>query len=112
MHEKMIIESFLPLLVILIPVVTALGLMLVNEREGLKLTAAGNLASFLVSLLMVSGIWHGNTFEYILDTGFYNINLAFFADSLSLLIGLAANFVWVIASFYSIEYMSHSKKLR
>jgi len=108
----MIITSPLPLLVVIIPTLTVLILTLVDEKQGLKLTAYGNLLSFLLSLFMISAVWQGKTYEYILDVGFYHINFAFFADSLSLLVGLAANFVWVIASFYSIEYMSHSRKLK
>lgn len=112
MPEPIIIKSSLPLLVLIIPILTVLLLTLVNEKQGLKLTAYGNLLSFLLNLMMVSNVWQGKIYEYILDVGFYNIDFVFFADSLSLLVGLVANFVWVIASFYSIEYMSHSKKLR
>jgi multicomponent Na+:H+ antiporter subunit D len=112
MQNQTEIVNALPFVVILIPLFTAFALTAVSPKQGLKVTAYGNLLSFVVSLLMVPHIWNGHILEFILDTGFHNINIAFFADSLSILVGLAANFVWVIASFYSIEYMDHSKKLR
>ncbi len=112
MPDQIYIVNILPVVVVLIPFFTALSLTLVNEKRGLKVTALGNIISFAVNLLMIPIIWRGDIIEYIVDTGFHNINLAFFADSLSLLVGLAANFVWVIASLYSIEYMDHSHKLR
>jgi multicomponent Na+:H+ antiporter subunit D len=61
---------------------------------------------------MIPAVWQGEVLNYVLDSGFYNVTFTFFSDSLGLLIGLAGSFVWLIASIYSIEYMSHSHKIR
>lgn len=108
----MIVNNILPLIVVMIPLLTAVCIGVVEDKVGLRVTAAGNLLAFLVHLLMIPSIWDGNIMVFAIDTGFYHVSFSFFADSLSLLIGLVANFVWVIASFYSIEYMDHSHKLK
>jgi multicomponent Na+:H+ antiporter subunit D len=106
------VNSILPFAVVMIPLLAVFGLMLVGEKQGLKFTAYANLLSFSVNLLMIPYIWNGKMIQFVLSTSFSGVSLAFFADDLSFIVGIISNFVWMIVSFYSIEYMSHEKNIR
>ena len=100
----MVIESILPFLAVLIPLIAVLIIPWLNDAQGNRFTALAAAMSLVVILMMYPHIHAGNTLEKVFDTGAM-VKFSFMADSLSFLVGLTSVFLWMLASIYGIEYM-------
>ena len=100
----MVIESILPFLAVLIPLIAVLIIPWLNDAQGNRFTALAAAMSLVVILMMYPHIHAGNTLEKVFDTGAM-VKFSFMADSLSFLVGLISVFLWMLASVYGVEYM-------
>lgn len=100
----MVIESILPFLAVLIPLIAVLIIPWLNNAQGNRFTALAAAMSLVVILMMYPHIHAGNTLEKVFDTGAM-VKFSFMADSLSFLVGLISIVLWMLASIYGIEYM-------
>jgi multicomponent Na+:H+ antiporter subunit D len=101
------VVSIKPLLAVLISLGAA-GLILAsgknpNLRECWSLTAAA--AKFLIVASMIPVVFNGQSIEYKVLTFFPGVDLKFKVDSLGLMFGLTASFLWILTTLYSIGYM-------
>lgn len=92
----------------LIPVITALLIMLAgnrrpNLRESCSLT--GSLLTFLTVLSLFPRILGGGTYDCTLATIYPGISLRFHLDGLGLIFAGVASSLWVCAALYCIGYM-------
>jgi multicomponent Na+:H+ antiporter subunit D len=104
-------NSYLPALAVLIPVIAAPLAVLLRDQASNRFTAWVNVLSFITVAAMYPRISQGQVLETIIDTGL-KIKFSFMADALSVLSGLIFISLWMLASFYSIEYMSHEHEQR
>lgn len=104
----MVQTSFLPALAVVLPLVSvvALSWRKIGDKLGNWITTATHFLSFLAVAAMLPAIRGGNILETPINRGSL-IDMSFMADSLSLLVGIIAIFVWTITSLYSVEYMGH-----
>ncbi len=79
--ETRTVNSILPFVVVLIPFLSVFGLTQISEEQSLKYTAFATLACFISSLFMIPAVLDGEILQFVLDTGFSMMSLAFFADS-------------------------------
>jgi len=100
----MMVESILPFLAVLIPLLAVLVIPWVSDAQGNRLTALATALSLVVILLMFPHIHVGNTLKMEFNPGSM-ISLSFMADGLSFLVGLISIIIWMMASIYGIEYM-------
>lgn len=100
----MVIESNLPFLAVLIPLIAVLIIPWLNDAQGNRFTALATATSLVVILMMYPHIHAGNTLEKVFDTDVM-FKFSFMADSLSFLVGLISIVLWTLASIYGIEYM-------
>jgi multicomponent Na+:H+ antiporter subunit D len=100
--------SILPALAVVIPLISVavISRRRTGEKAGNWLTVATHFFSFVVVAMMYPAIRRGEILVTPINQGSV-IDMSFMADSLSLLVGLIAIFVWALVSFYSIEYMGH-----
>jgi len=106
------VESIMPVLPVLLSMIAA-GVVLKfdrtpNTRDGISI-AAGVLTFFTV-ISMAPAVLAGTTFKYTLFTFVPGLEIAFMADSLGLVFGTVASFLWIITSCYSIGYMRTAKE--
>ncbi|MBI5787464.1 MAG: monovalent cation/H+ antiporter subunit D family protein [Candidatus Schekmanbacteria bacterium] len=102
----MIIESIRPFLAVLVPALTIIFLPFLSDAKGNRLLVWSMVLDFLIVASMYPAISDGNTIHCTLNTGL-NVQLAFMADALSMLAGLIAIFMWMLASVFSVKYMAH-----
>lgn len=100
----MVIESILPFLAVLIPLIAVLIIPWLNDAQGNRFTALAAAMSLVVILMMYPHIHAGNTLEKVFDTGAM-VKFSFMADSLSFMVGLISIVLWMLVSIYGIEYM-------
>jgi len=74
-----------------------------NRRETVSLSLA--LLKFFIVLSMAPSIYAGNTLHYTILTFLPNLSTSLRVDSLGLLFGLIASFLWILTTVYSIGYM-------
>ncbi len=99
-------DSLLPFLEVLIPVLAAPVAGILSDKSSNRFTALSTVVTFIVVVGMYPSVSQGFVLQYVLDTGL-QIKLVFMADSLSLIAGIVSIGVWMLVSFYSVEYMSH-----
>jgi len=99
-----VVNSILPLLAVVIPLIAAVIIPWLDDAGGNWFTALAAAASLVVILMMYPYIHAGNALEKVFDTGAM-IRFSFMADSLSFLVGLISVFLWMLASVYGVEYM-------
>ncbi len=104
-------DSYLPFLAVLIPVVAAPLAGILSDKVSNRFTVLCTVVTFLVVAKMYPLVSQGLILEQAFDTGL-RLKLSFMADSLSLLVGMASIGLWMLASFYSVEYMLHEHHQR
>lgn len=107
------IESFRPLIVLLIPLIgTALIIANrkdANKREACSLGAAALM--FLTVVSMVPSVLDGNTFRHTLFTFLGEVSFSLHVDALGMIFATVASALWLITTVYSIGYMrAHKEK--
>ena len=102
-----IFDSFSPLLAVLIPVIAAILIVISsrrpNIRESWTIIAAVSMCSLIFSML--PDVLAGRYPEISLLSLSPGISLALRVDTVGMIFGLLASFLWIITSFYSIGYM-------
>jgi len=100
----MMLESSLPLLAVLIPLLSAFVVPFFKAPTGNRFTAFTTLVTFLIVASMYPSITAGNILQKNVETGFH-IPFSFFADFFSLLVGLSSSALWMLSTVYAVEYM-------
>jgi len=101
------IKSYLPLLVVMFPLIAMIFRPFVQKHRLYHYTAIVSGVTLLLILAMYPAIVDGNILDLTLDTGL-GFNFVFRADLLGLFVGLISVVLWTLSSIYSIEYMRHS----
>ncbi len=103
----MTVESFRPIIPIIIVLVTTVLIMLTKRRPNLResWSVAGAVLTFISVAFMVPPILEGKIILYTLSSIAPGINLNFRVDALSLVFGIVSSFLWIFATFYNIGYM-------
>jgi multicomponent Na+:H+ antiporter subunit D len=101
------IVSIKPLLAIVVPLATAALIALSGRRPDLRdfWTIAGALVKLYIVASMAPSVLSGAAYEYTLATILPGLAVSFRVDPLGILFALAASFLWLVTSFYSIGYM-------
>ncbi len=106
------VTSFTPVLASIVSLLAVLPIVLLgrspNAREGATFVAAFIKFGLVVSML--PAILDGKTVEYTIWEIVPNLEIAFRVDSVGMLFGLVASFLWIITSLYSIGYMRGLKE--
>lgn len=97
-------ESLLPLLAVLIPLLSVIGIPFLDWKRGNRFTALATFLTFCVVAFMYPVIHSGEILTKTIDTG-YKIKFEMMADSLSFLAGVISIVIWMLSSVYSVEYM-------
>ena len=102
-----IFDSFSPLLAVLIPVIASVLIVISsrrpNIRESWTIIAAISMCSLIFSML--PDVLSGRYPEISLLSLSPGITLTLRVDTVGMIFGLSASFLWIITSFYSIGYM-------
>jgi multicomponent Na+:H+ antiporter subunit D len=104
-------DSSLPFLAVLIPALSGPLAGVLSDKNSNRFTVFSTVATFMVVAAMYPAVSQGHILQKALDTGL-RFNLVFMADALSLLAGIVSVGVWMLASIYSVEYMSHEHHQR
>lgn len=102
------ISSIRPLLAVMVSLIAACLIYLTGERSrNLRefWTILAAITKFSIVMSMVPFILDGKTIEYSIMSIAPGLNLQFRVDALGIIFGVAASFLWIITSFYSIGYM-------
>lgn len=99
-------NSILPFLAVAIPFLSVLLVPLFSDSLGNRFMVFSNGLTFLIVAAMYPAVRSGQTLLYVLGSGL-KIDLAFMADSLSLITGLISIIVWTLASIFSVRYMEY-----
>ena len=100
----MVVESGLPLLAVVIPVIAVFIIPWIDDAWGNRVAALAAAASLVVILMMYPHIHAGSTLVKVYGAGDI-VRFAFMADGLSFLVGLVSIVLWMLASIYGVEYM-------
>ncbi|MEE8317531.1 MAG: proton-conducting transporter membrane subunit, partial [Candidatus Omnitrophota bacterium] len=100
----MMVESILPFLAVLIPLLAVFVVPWVSDAQGNRLTALATALSLVVILMMFPHIHAGSVLKIEFNPGSM-VSLSFMADGLSFLVGLISIVLWMMASIYGFEYM-------
>lgn len=111
MSEQTVLQSMLPVWVVLIPLVTTLMLILFSRIPWLRHSIAflGTVATLGAVVNMYSHIAAGKMLYYEIPTLISPLNLTFNVDGLGFIVALITSFVWLAATLYAISYMDHEK---
>jgi len=101
------IKSYLPLLVVMFPLIAMIFRPFVQKHRLYHYTAIVSGVTLVLILYMYPAIMEGSILDLTLDTGL-GFNFDFRADLLGLFVGMIAVVLWTLSSIYSIEYMKHS----
>ena len=103
-------QSVLILLAIFIPVLWGLVLLVKPEFKNRKalLTVSG--AGLIIAAVLGCAVIFGGEEEVLLFSFGKNMNIFFQVDAVSRLFATVVTVVWVLAGFYSFEYMKHEKE--
>ena len=102
--------AWLLLIPILLPVVAGLGLLLLNfkERMARQIYVAGVcIANAIIAIVLMFTV-AGQSFTIVRFTD--KLHLTLRVDGMSIIFGLIVSILWVVATFYSFEYMKHEGK--
>lgn len=111
----MVVNSFLPLLVVIIPIIGALIIGYSDERDArLRNTVAllTSLATFAVVASMVPLVTGGQILELQLLRLMETLELIFRVDSFGIVFGFISSLLWIFTVIYSFGYMAreHDQK--
>ncbi|MFQ5598632.1 MAG: monovalent cation/H+ antiporter subunit D family protein [Nitrospiria bacterium] len=106
------IESYRPLLVLIVSLIGA-ALIVVNrddenKREACSVAAAG--LKFLLVISMIPAILEGNVYHFTLFTFLEEVTITLKVDALGIIFATVASFLWLVTTFYSIGYMRAHKE--
>jgi multicomponent Na+:H+ antiporter subunit D len=104
------ISSIRPLIAILLPSISLLGVLLLPaDRRRLKraIHVVGSLAAFGMVLSLLPGILGGNVYGIELIPIVEGISIRLTVDPLGYYYGLALACLWVLATVYSLGYIEH-----
>ncbi len=99
--------SVLPIFALAVPLFGVIPILYINKRAPEKInlsTAIITLITFFIIALMYPSIKAGNILVNTLKTGI-PVGFSFRIDALGFFIGLIASFIWMLSSFYAIEFM-------
>jgi len=102
-----IIESLVPVYVIMAPMVAIPLIAVSDSRPNLResWTILASVTMFLIVASMLPQILDGKVIEYRLLTLFPGLDIKFRVDPFGIFFAITASFLWIIVSFYSIGYM-------
>jgi multicomponent Na+:H+ antiporter subunit D len=98
------------LIPVLLPIVAGLGLLILNFKERMQrqLYVAGVIiANAIISIILMFTI-RNEAFTIVRFSD--KINLTLRIDGMSTVFGMIVSVLWVVATFYSFEYMKHEGK--
>lgn len=102
--------AWLLLIPVLLPIVAGLGLLLLNFKERMQrqiYVAGVVIANAILSIILMLTIPNqAFTIVHFSD----KINLTLRVDGMSTVFGMIVSVLWVVATFYSFEYMKHEGK--
>ncbi|MEW6081981.1 MAG: complex I subunit 5 family protein [Bacillota bacterium] len=104
------VQSILPILAVLFPLLSAVAAGILGERRSKArdlVAAMGCLGAFLSVVLMYPALSRGNTVVYHLLQGVWPSGISFRVDFLGLLVGAVASLVWLASTIYAWAYMGH-----
>lgn len=101
------IRSYLPLIVVMFPLIATIFRPFVRKHRYYHFTAIVSGVTLAIMLYMYPPIISGKILNLSLDTGL-GFDFVFRADLLSFLVGMISIILWTLSSVYSIEYMKHS----
>ncbi len=95
------------LLATLIPMVTALLVMVSGSKPNLResFSTLGAVLTFSSVMALAPGVLRGEVYAFTLVTLYPGISVSFVLDALGLLFAGTASFLWILASIYCIGYM-------
>ncbi len=101
------IYSVKPVIIILIPIITAILNLLTGKKPDLRETISviGGLLTCGCVLSLIPLILQGGTIEYTLTTILPGISVKFRIDAIGLIFAGTSSFLWIPASFYCVGYM-------
>jgi len=105
------IHSVQPLIAILLPLISLLGVLIIpRQRTGLKraVHVAGSLATFIMVLSLLPGILDGEVYGIELIPIVEGLSIHLTVDALGYYYGLALASLWLLATVYSLGYIKHS----
>jgi multicomponent Na+:H+ antiporter subunit D len=103
----MLVESYLPLLAVMFPLVAIVFRPFVEKHRYYHYTFIVSFVTLVIVLFMYPSIKAGNLLNMSLDTGL-GFNFIFRADMLGFFVGIISILLWTLSSLYAIEYMSKS----
>lgn len=99
--------SFVLLLPIIFPIIVGLGLLLVKFKERRKREFWISAIVIANTILVLAVIFFGPKGTYVAFRFSERLSLAYKVDGLSTLFGSMVSVLWVITTFYALEYMKH-----
>ncbi|MGA1790322.1 MAG: complex I subunit 5 family protein [bacterium] len=103
----MLVESYLPLLAVMFPLVAIVFRPFVEKHRYYHYTLIVSFVTFIIVMFMYPSIKAGNILNMSLDTGL-GFNFVFRADMLGFFVGFLSILLWTLSSLYAIDYMSDS----
>jgi multicomponent Na+:H+ antiporter subunit D len=99
--------SLLPLAIVVVPIVTAAGIVLARRLPALRdaLLVVGAVVTFALVVPLVPAVLAGEVPTTVLGQIVPGVELSLRADGFGLLFALLASFLWVLAGSYAIGYM-------
>lgn len=106
MDANTIVTSKL-LIATLVPLIGAIGVMLMGKDENLRetISSVASIILFVLVCSMIPAIFAGKTLYYNLFTILPNVTITLRADPMSMIFAMVASSLWTIAVFYSMGYM-------
>ncbi len=111
MSEQLVLDSMLPVWVVLVPLITTFLLILFAGNAAIRhfLAVAGCLGTLAAVAMMYPEVSAGNILYFELPTLFTPLNFTMAVDGFGFLVALISSFVWLAATIYSVSYMDHEK---
>jgi len=103
----MLVESYLPLLAVMFPLVAIVFRPFVEKHRYYHYTLIVSLVTLVIVIVMYPSIRAGNILNMSLDTGL-GFNFVFRTDMLGFFVGILSVLLWTLSSLYAIEYMKGS----
>ncbi len=102
-----IVVSIKLLLAILVPLVTAVAVMLTGQKPNLResCSVVGAVIMFSIIFSLVPDVLGGKTLLFNMFNILPGVSVTLRADAFSMIFALVASFLWILAAFYSMGYM-------
>ncbi|GFO95831.1 putative oxidoreductase [groundwater metagenome] len=101
-----------PLLAVMVPLICAVMIIIYSKHPNIRdgWSAGAGVVLFLTVLSMLSDILAGSLIQFTVIEMLPNLPIMFRVDSLGMLFGLTASFLWIFTTLYSIGYMRSLKE--